>query len=80
MSKTNPTLTEVLLAALVAQLNIVSMRKIGRESGVPQPVLSRFIRGRQSLRLPYAEALCAYLGIRHVVEPTRKRRSAGGQE
>ena len=74
MSTTKPTLTELLRAGLLAQLNVVSMREISRQTGVPESILSRFIRGRQSLRLPFAEALAGYLRITFTMRGPNKAR------
>lgn len=37
-------------------------------SGVPQPVLSRFVRGERGMTLESAEKVCRYLGLRLVRE------------
>jgi len=72
MNTSKPTsLTELLRAGLAARSKAVSLRQIGREAGVPGPVLSRFTRGRQSLKLPYVEKLCECLGITHTMKPPK---------
>ena len=74
MSTSKPTtLTELLRAGLAATVRTVSLRSVARESGVPAPVLSRFVRGRQSLMLPYVEKLCAFLGITHKMQLPKRR-------
>src|SRR5262245_11256657 len=42
----------------------ISMNRLGKEAGVNQAQLSRFIRGERTLTLPTAAKLCAYLGLR----------------
>ena len=42
----------------------LSLSEISRRSGVGQPILSRFIRGKRSLTLPIAGKLCGMLGLR----------------
>ena len=40
-----------------------SLCGVERGSGVTRPSLSKFLRGKQSLRLDMADKLAAYLGI-----------------
>lgn len=76
MSNPKPTtLTELLKAGLADRFREVSLRQIGRETGIPQPVLSRFLSGGRALSLRHAETLCAYLGIVHTMRPPKSRRA-----
>jgi plasmid maintenance system antidote protein VapI len=38
--------------------------RVAKESGVPQPVLNRFLRGERGISLETAAKLAAYLGLR----------------
>ncbi len=40
-----------------------SISAVARESGVPQPVLHRFVTGERGLLLDTADRLAAYLGL-----------------
>jgi predicted transcriptional regulator len=42
----------------------LTINKLAVESGVPQPVLHRFMLGEQDLKLSTAEKLAAYLGLK----------------
>ena len=42
----------------------LTVNEIARQSGVPQPVLSRFINGKRSLRLETVDRLANYFGLR----------------
>jgi plasmid maintenance system antidote protein VapI len=55
------TLTEQLKQAVAATGK--SVTAVARESGVPQPVLHRFVTGERGLLLDTADRLCAYLGL-----------------
>jgi transcriptional regulator with XRE-family HTH domain len=59
-----PDLIEQLRRALAA--SGVSMNRLGKEAGVNQAQLSRFLRGERTLTLTTAARLCAYLGLRLV--------------
>lgn len=49
----------------------LSVYEIAKGSGVPQPVLQRFVTGRQAnIRLDTASKLAAYFGMR-LTPPTR---------
>jgi len=37
--------------------------RVAKDSGVPQPVLNRFLRGERGISLATAAKLCAYLGL-----------------
>jgi len=37
--------------------------RVAKESGVPQPVLNRFLRGERGISLETAAKLCKYLGL-----------------
>ena len=43
--------------------------RIAKDSGVPQPVLNRFLHGERGISLSTAAKLCAYLGLH--LAPTR---------
>lgn len=51
-----------LLSAIMASGKTVKMVAI--EAGVPQPVLSRFVRGERDIRLDTAEKLAEHFGLR----------------
>lgn len=57
-----PDLADQLRRALAA--SGLSMSRLGREAGVSQAQLSRFLRGERTLTLATAARLCAYLGLR----------------
>jgi predicted transcriptional regulator len=42
----------------------LSVYKLAKESGVPQPVLHRFMAGEQDLKLATVDKLAGYLGLR----------------
>jgi plasmid maintenance system antidote protein VapI len=44
--------------------------RIAKDSGVPQPVLNRFLRGERGISLETAAKLCTYLGL-HLVRVRR---------
>lgn len=62
-------MTELLKQAL-ADRN-VSLREIGRETGVFHQTMLLFMRGETSLRLDKADALAAYFGIES--RPARRK-------
>ena len=64
MSKSKPTITDVLKAAI--EQSGKSRYQISMQTGVMQTSLSRFMRGGTSLRLDKADKLAAYLGLRLV--------------
>lgn len=66
-SNRNKTMTELLREALA---EVESLRAVARDAGLDQAALSRFAKGKQSLRLDLADKLAAYFGI----ECTRKGR------
>ena len=37
--------------------------RVAKDSGVPQPVLNRFLHGERGISLTTAAKLCAYLGL-----------------
>ena len=69
-SKTKPTMTEVLKAAIEG--SGISRYKIAQDTGILETSLSRFMRGETSLRLDKADVLAAYLGLRLVSDPDAK--------
>src|SRR5262245_8564777 len=56
-----PDLIEQLRQALAA--SGLSMNQLGKETGVNQAQLSRFVRGERTLTLPTAAKLCTFLGL-----------------
>jgi transcriptional regulator with XRE-family HTH domain len=44
----------------------VSLSELGRQAGVSQPQLSRFVSGERTLTLPAAARVCLALGLRLV--------------
>jgi transcriptional regulator with XRE-family HTH domain len=60
-AQSRQTLGEQIKQAVAASGKTVSA--VARESGVPQPVLSRFVSGKRSLLLETAERLCVYLQL-----------------
>jgi len=66
------TMTDVLRKALA---DSESVRAVSRATGVPQCSLSRFVVGKQSLRLDMADRLAAYFGVE--VRPPARRRKKG---
>jgi transcriptional regulator with XRE-family HTH domain len=69
-SKTKPTMTEVLKAAIEG--SGISRYRIAQDTGILETSLSRFMRGETSLRLDKADELAAYLGLRLVTDPDAK--------
>jgi hypothetical protein len=65
--KPKPTLTDVLKAAV--ERSRLTHYRIGRDSGIPESSLLRFMRGETSLRLDRADRLAAYLGLHLVPDP-----------
>ena len=45
--------------------------RVAKDSGVPQPVLNRFLRGERGISLGTAAKLCAYLGL-HLAPACRR--------
>jgi transcriptional regulator with XRE-family HTH domain len=70
MSKSKPTMTEVLKAAI--NKSGLTEYNIARNTGVLATALGRFMRGENSLRLDTADRLAAYLGLRLVPDPDAK--------
>jgi len=70
MSKTRPTITEVLRAAI--ERSGLTGYRIAKGAGVPEPTLRRFARGDMSIRLDKADRLAAYLGLRLTPDPDAK--------
>ena len=50
--------------------------RVAKDSGVPQPVLNRFLRGERGISLATAAKLCAYLGLH--LAPAPADRAIGG--
>ncbi len=70
MSKSKPTITEVLRAAI--EKSGLTRYKIAKESRIPESNLRRFMQGEMSVRLETADLLAAYLGLRLVPDPDAK--------
>ena len=72
MSKTKlqPTLTDVLKAAIVK--SGLTCYRIGKATRIDEANLGRFMRGELSIRLDKADRLAAYLGLRLVPDPDAK--------
>jgi transcriptional regulator with XRE-family HTH domain len=66
-SKTQPTLTDVLKAAI--QRSGLTVYRIGKATGIDTANLGRFVRGELSIRLDKADRLAEYLGLRLVPDP-----------
>lgn len=59
------------LSAVIRQHILASGKtaaQIGRETGIPQPRISAFLRG-DDIRLSTAEKLAEYLGLKLVAKP-----------
>jgi transcriptional regulator with XRE-family HTH domain len=69
-SKSQPTMTEVLRAAI--ERSGLTVYRIGKATGVDAANLGRFVRGELSIRLDKADKLAAYLGLRLVTDPDAK--------
>ncbi len=67
------TMTDALRRALA---DCESVRAVSRATGVPQCSLSRFVTGKQSLRLDMADRLAEYFGV-EVHPPRRGSRRKG---
>lgn len=59
--KTNPTMTEVLKAAIVE--SGLTRYRIAKDTGIDEAALMRFVRGDTSIRLDKADVLAEYLGL-----------------
>ena len=66
-----PTMTDVLKDAI--ERSGLPCYRIAREAGIAESGLSRFLKGESSLHLKNADRLAAYLGLRLVPDPDRKR-------
>jgi plasmid maintenance system antidote protein VapI len=63
MTKAKPkTVTDQLKQAITA--SGLSVTALAKESGVPQPVLHRFMAGEQGLKLATVDKLAAYLKLK----------------
>jgi plasmid maintenance system antidote protein VapI len=62
MAKQRKTMTEQLKKAIAD--SGLSVYKLAKESGVPQPVLHRFMAGEQGISLATADKLAKYLKLR----------------
>jgi transcriptional regulator with XRE-family HTH domain len=67
MSKSKPTITEVLRAAI--ERSGLTRYRIAKETGIPESNLRRFARGEMSVRLDKADRLAAYLGLQLTSDP-----------
>jgi transcriptional regulator with XRE-family HTH domain len=70
MSKRKPTLTDVLRAAI--NQSGVTRYRIGKDTGIDESILMRFLRGEMSIRLDKADRLAAYLGLQLTPDPDAK--------
>ena len=68
-SKTKPTMTEVLKAAI--DESGISRYRIAQDTGILETSLSRFMRGETSLRLDKADVLAQYLRLELVKQRER---------
>ena len=66
-SKTQPTLTDVLRAAI--EQSSLTRYRIAKETGIAESNLRRFFRGEMSIRLDKADRLAAFLGLQLVPDP-----------
>jgi transcriptional regulator with XRE-family HTH domain len=66
-SKSHPTLTDVLRAAM--EQSGLTVYRIGKATGIDAANLRRFVRGEMSVRLDKADRLAAYLGLRLTPDP-----------
>ncbi|MGO8691875.1 MAG: helix-turn-helix domain-containing protein [Thermoguttaceae bacterium] len=69
MSKTKPTMTDVLKTAI--EESGVSRYRISQDTGLTEPSLCRFMQGVATLRLDKADVLADYLGL----ELVKKRKA-----
>ena len=69
-NKRKPTLTDVLKAAI--EQSGLTCYRIGKDNGIHETNLRRFLRGELSIRLDKADRLAAYLGLRLVPDPDAK--------
>ena len=67
MSKSKPTITEVLRAAI--EKSRVTRYRIEKETGIPESNLRRFVHGEASMRLDSADKLAAHFGLRLTPDP-----------
>jgi len=72
-TQAQPAMTELLREALA---ECESVRAVTRATGVAQACLSRFLAGKQSLRLDMADRLARYFGI--VSRRPKRRQRKGG--
>jgi hypothetical protein len=66
MSKTRPTMTEILRAAI--RDSELSAYRISKDTGLVVTSIIRFVEGETSLRLDKADVLAEYLGLKLVKE------------
>jgi hypothetical protein len=57
-----------------------SLTQLGKESGVPVPSLSRFMKGERTLTLPAVSKLCTTLGLELTKAKPRRRPPAKEEE
>ena len=50
-----------------------SVYRLAKDSGVPQPVVNRFVTGERDLKLATADRLTEFLGMK-LTQPRRKAR------
>ena len=67
MSKSNPSITEALRAA-ICNSGLTGYR-IAKGAGLTEPTLRRFAAGKAFLRLDKADRLAAFLGLQLVPDP-----------
>jgi plasmid maintenance system antidote protein VapI len=70
MTKRPATITDSLRETIIA--SGMTMKALGRETGVQRLSIARFVRGEQSIRLDVADKLAAYFGL--VLQPIRKKK------
>jgi plasmid maintenance system antidote protein VapI len=67
---TKKLISETLRASI--QSDVRSVTRIAEDAGVPQPVLSRFVRGERDVTLGTADKLAAALGLE--LKPLKARK------
>jgi plasmid maintenance system antidote protein VapI len=73
MSKQPAPITDLLRETIIA--SGMTMKALGRETGVQRLSIARFVRGEQSIRLDIADKLAAYFGLAlQPIQATKKGR------
>jgi plasmid maintenance system antidote protein VapI len=73
MAESGDTMSDVLRRAIVESGK--ALIALERETGIQRGSLSRFLRGKQSLRLDLADKLAAHFGL--ALRPIRLQRKKG---